>query len=45
MRYYITHKVDARYISVVDAKSTEEALELAKNDCIITGVHPLSYVI
>lgn len=30
MRYDITHKVDARYISVVDAKSTEKALELAK---------------
>ena len=32
MEYYVTYKVEARYIATVEADSTEEALELATSE-------------
>ena len=34
MRYYVTYRIDARYIAKVDADSLEDALELA-DDMVI----------
>lgn len=34
MKYYVTYKVEARYIAEVDAESLEEAMEKAESEYI-----------
>lgn len=38
MKYYVTYRIDARYIAEVEADSLEEAIEIAKDDA---GVIPI----